>query len=165
MVLIDLYNTQDVWNRAMGPGFRWTVILSPDEVRGLEWIQQSTPKEARVQVEPTVRDRDTWAYVPAFAERRMSGGAPIGMIPLAKYEKVSGEIAQAYASPSAVEAYDRLLNLCVDYLVVGPPERSAYPALQPRLDATPQLFPPVFSNGALAIYAVSGSWNREGCPH
>ena len=25
-VAIDVYNTQDVWNRAPGPGFRWTVL-------------------------------------------------------------------------------------------------------------------------------------------
>src|SRR5207342_2436626 len=53
-VLIDLYNTQDVSNRAMGPGFRWTVVLSPDEIKGLEWIKRETPQVARVQVEANV---------------------------------------------------------------------------------------------------------------
>src|SRR5207247_10174419 len=88
-VIIDLYHTQDICNRAEVPGFRWTVLLSPDEVKALDWIKQSTPKDARVQIEPDVRGRDTWAYMPAFAERRMAAGLPIGMIPLAKYEKAS----------------------------------------------------------------------------
>lgn len=164
-VIIDLYNTQDIWNRAEGPGFRWTVLLSPDEVKALDWIKQSTPKDARVQVEPDVRGRDTWAYMPAFAERRMAAGLPIGMIPLAKYEKASGDIKQVYLSASADDAHTRALTLCIDYLVVGPPERAAYPKLQPLLDASPQLFAPAFHNDALSVYAVSGSWNREGCPH
>ena len=164
-VIIDLYNSQDVANRAPGPGFRWTVMLSPDEVKALEWIRQSTPKDARVQVDADVRGRDTWAYVPAFAERRMAGGLPIGMIPLAKYEKVSAEIKQLYQSASVDDAYTRALNMCVDYLVVGVPERRAYPKLQPMLDAKPDLFAPAFRNNELSVYAVSGSWNREGCPH
>ena len=165
MTIIDVYNSQDVFNRAQGPGFRWTVVLSPDEVKALDWIRQSTPRDARVQVEPRVRGRDTWAYVPAFAERRMSAGLPIGMIPLAKYEKASGEIAQLFQSTTAADAYAGALAHCIDYLVVGPPERRAYPALQPLLDANPQLFAPTFRNDAIGVYAVSGSWQHEGCPH
>src|SRR5262249_53572388 len=123
-VLIDLYNTQDVWNRGPGPGFRWTVILSPDEVKALDWIKQWTPKDARVQVEPEVRGRDTWAYVPAFAERRMAAGLPIGMIPVAKYEKASAEMTRLYRSASAADAHDLAMSHCVDYVIVGPPERA-----------------------------------------
>jgi len=95
----------------------------------------------------------------------MAGGLPIGMIPLAKYEKVTADIKQLYQSPSADDAYARALNMCVDYLVVGEPERRAYPKLQPMLDARADLFAPAFRNDALNVYAVSGSWNREGCPH
>jgi hypothetical protein len=164
-VVIDLYNSQDVTNRAQGPGFRWTVLLSPDEVKALDWIKQSTPRDARVQVEPDVRGRDTWAYMPAFAERRMAYGLPIGMIPLAKYEKATAEVKQLYQSASADDAYALALSLCVDYLAVGAPERAAYSKLQPMLDAKPELFAPAFRNSELAVYAVSGSWNREGCPH
>ena len=78
---IDVYNTQDVWNRAEGPGFRWTVLLSPGELEGLEWIKTGTFKSARVQVEPVERGRDSWAFIPAFAERRMASGLPLSMIP------------------------------------------------------------------------------------
>ena len=81
---IDIYNTQDTSNRALGPGFRWTLILTPDELEGLDWIRQKTPADAIVQVEPSVRDSFTWAYVPAFGERRMAGGLPLGMVPLDK---------------------------------------------------------------------------------
>lgn len=163
-VLIDLYNTQDVWNRAQGPGFRWTVLISPGEVQGLDWIKQWTAKKARVQVEPNVRGRDTWAYVPAFAERRMSAGLPISMIPLAKYEKASEQVRAVYQSPTAARAYDLAMSQCIDYLVIGEPERAAYPGLQPLLDASPDLFSRAFRNDALAIYALSADRGRSACP-
>lgn len=153
--VIDIYNTQDVWNRGRGPGFRWTVLLSPDEVKGLEWIKRYTPAVARVQVEPYVRGRDTWAYVPAFAERRMSAGLPISMIPLAKYEGASQRIRAVYQSTSARDAHALSAAECIDYLIVGPPERAAYPQFESLLDAHPDWFPPAFRNPALAVYAVS----------
>src|SRR5262249_33945170 len=134
-VIIDLYNSQDVANRGQGPGFRWTVILSPDEGKALEWIRRSTPKDARLQVDADTGGRDTWAYMPAFAERRMAYGLPIGMIPLAKYEKATSEVKHLYQSGSADAAYQRALAMCIDYLAIGAPERTAYPTLQPMLDA------------------------------
>jgi hypothetical protein len=163
-VLIDIYNAQDVANRGDGPGFKWTVVLTPAELEGLTWIKANTQLNARVQIEPYSRNRDAY-YVTAFGERRMSGGLPTGLIPLAKYEAVSGRIRELYRSDAARDAYDRALSLCVDYLMIGPPERAAYPRLQPLLDASPHFFLPVFRNEALAIYAVSGSWDAAACRH
>ncbi|MEP7307125.1 MAG: hypothetical protein ABJA98_16555 [Acidobacteriota bacterium] len=163
-VLIDLYNTQDVWNRAMGPGFRWTVLVTPDELKGLAWINENTYIRARVQVEPTVRGRDTWAYVPAFAERRMSAGLPISMIPLAKYEKSSEDVRTLYRSTSAAQAYELSVKQCIDYLVIGQPERDAYPRLQPLIDASSGLFVTAFKNDTLAVYLVSRDASAPNCP-
>ena len=163
-VLIDIYNAQDVYNRENGPGFKWTVLLTPPELEGLEWIRQQTPASARVQFEPFSRSRDAY-YLTAFAERRMAGGLPTGLIPLAKYEAVSGRIKQLYQSASAQDAYHKALELCVDYLVIGPPERETYPQLAAIVDASPHFFTPTFRNDALAIYAVSGSWERSECEH
>lgn len=163
-VLIDLHNAQDVDNRQMGPGFRWTVVLPPAELDGLDWIKRQTPQNARVQIEPYSRNRDAY-YVTAFGERRMSGGLPTGLIPLQKYDRVSAQIKELYLSTSVQDAHARALDLCVDYLVIGPPEREMYKQLQPLIDASPHLFTPVFRNDALAIYAVSGSWERPECPH
>jgi hypothetical protein len=163
-VLIDIYNAQDVFNRENGPGFKWTVLLTPPEREGLEWIRDKTPPSARVQIEPFSRNRDAY-YLTAFAERRMAGGLPTGLIPLAKYEAVSGRIKQLYQSTSAYEAYHKALDLCVDYLVIGPPERETYQQLSAIVDTSPHFFTPTFRNDVLAIYAVSGSWERDGCPH
>jgi hypothetical protein len=163
-VLIDIYNAQDVENRADGPGFKWTVVLTPPELQALDWLKRETPVAARVQNEPYSRNRDAY-YITAFGERRMSGGLPTGLIPMAKYEAVSGRIKGVYTATSARAAHDAALDLCIDYLMIGPPERHAYPQLQPLLDASPHLFAPVFNNDTLAIYAISGSWELAGCKH
>lgn len=158
-VVIDLYNTQDVWNRRMGPGFQWTVVLTPPELEALAWLRHSTLPAARVQIEPFSRERDAY-YVTAFAERRMAGGLPTGLVPLAKYQAVSERIRQIYSAGNASDAFTRAAGLCVDYLVIGEPERRTHPAFQPMVDGAPHLFQPAFRNDAVAIYAVSSS--REG---
>lgn len=163
-VLIDVFNTQDVSNRLMGPGFRWTVVLSPQELDGLRWIRTSTSKDARIQVDPVVRGRDTWAYITAFGERRMAGGIPLGMVPLAKYEAISARInEQIYQSTVATEANRHSRDLCVDYVTVGPPERSAYPHLEPLFDDSPDSFKVAFRNPALTVYEVVGNTRGSNC--
>ena len=48
-LLIDAYNAQDIWNRRMGAGFRWTVVVSPDQRRAFDWLRLSTPSTAIVR--------------------------------------------------------------------------------------------------------------------
>jgi hypothetical protein len=152
---IDFYNTQDVANRSRGPSFRWTLVLPPEEIQALEWIRAQTAPDAIVQVEPSVRDTNTWAYLPAFAERRMAGGLPIGMVPLAKYQAATERVKAIYTAPTWRGAYDRAKALRIDYLIVGPPEREAYPAIEPMLNEQPSYFQPVFHNGSLSIYHLA----------
>lgn len=152
---IDFYNTQDITNRALGPGFRWTLILTPDELEALDWIRRHTAPDAIVQVEPSVRDSFTWAYVPAFAERRMAGGLPISMVPLEKYQTVSRRVKDIYTAPDAHAVYERAKALRVEYLIVGPPERQAYPGLEPIVNGQPVLFQPVVQNGTMSIYHLA----------
>jgi hypothetical protein len=155
MVVIDVYNTQDTSNRAMGPGFHWTVVLTPDELEAFAWIKQHTRPDALVQVEPVARGRETWSYVPTFAERRMSAGLPISMIPEQKYKDASAPITRLYRATRAEDAYALATAACIDYLVVAPIERFRYPAFQPLVDANPEYFAPVFRNGTVGIYAVT----------
>ena len=72
--VIDAYNAQDVENRSMGPGFHWTVVVTPAEQQALAWIRTHTPADAVVQAEPIVRGRETWSLIPSLAERRMAAG-------------------------------------------------------------------------------------------
>jgi hypothetical protein len=162
-VAIDLYNTQDIWNRGRGPAYRWTVLLSPGEMEGIEWIKAGTFKSARVQVEPIVRGNDTWAYIPAFAERRMSSGFPLSMIPLAKYRAANERIRKLYQAATIEEAHALTVGQCIDYLVIGPPERDAYPKLEPMLDQHPKLFIPAFRNGTLTVYYVPRDRGQASC--
>jgi hypothetical protein len=151
---IDFYNTQDVTNRGPGAGFPWTLVLSHEEIAALDWIRGSTRPDAIVQVEPHVRDPATWAYVPAFAQRRMAAGLPISMVPLHKYEAASEHVREMYRELSAASVYDRAARLGIDYLIVGPPERQAYPEFEGVLATRPDLFRPVFRRGDMAVYYI-----------
>ena len=154
MVAIDLYNTQDIALRDMGPGFRWVQILSHDEWDGLMWIRDHTSPDAVVQVDAYARDSDTWAYIPAFAERRMGVGLPISMVPLFKYQEGSHAVQWMYDVGSPGSAYDMAARVGIDYIVVGEPERRAHPGVEARFDSVPDLFPQVFHNPALSVYQV-----------
>lgn len=154
MVVIDAFNTQDVANRERGPTFRWTLVLTRDELEGLRWLRTETPPEALVQVDPVARHTETWAYIPAFAERRMAVGLPLGLVPLKKYEEGSRRIRRIYDSPEPLDAYETAVRAGVDYIVVGPPERWAHPGVEERFAVAANVLPLVFHNEALSIYRV-----------
>jgi hypothetical protein len=153
--IIDIYNTQDISNRAKIKKIHWTLILSHDEVKALEWLRRSTPPDAIVQVEPYARDPETWAYLPAFAERRMAAGIPLSMVPLEPYQSASERVREIYVSTDPGFIADRSQQLGIDYLVVGHKERVAYPQLENILDTHINTFPRVFKNNALSVYALS----------
>ncbi len=154
--LIDLYNTQDIDNRQPGPGFRWTVVLTPDEIDALEWVRRETPPRATVQVEPHVRDPETWAYIPAFGQRRMAAGLPISMVPLTQYQRASATIREVFQSDTAEVAFERAVHGGIDFLYLGGAERHAYPALERTLERAPVLFPLVYRSprSEVLIYQV-----------
>ena len=151
---IDLYNTQDIDNREESPGgLRWTLVLDRDELEALAWVRALTPPDAVVQIDPFPRGF-TWVYIPAFAERRMAAGLPISMVPLEKYEKASQEVKTVFTAESGQAAHKRAVELGIDYLFIGQPERGANPGLVERLGQRPDLFQPVFHNNTISIYFV-----------
>lgn len=155
-VAIDVYNAQDITNREQGPTFPWTLVITPPEREALNWIKHATAADAVIQVEPTVRDTGTWAYIPAFAERRMAAGLPISMIPLDPYriatENVRAGIFQALIPE---DAHTMARRMRIDYVFVGAVERQNYAEGVQRIASRPDLFHPVFSNSAATIYAVA----------
>jgi hypothetical protein len=153
-IIVDLYNTQDIDNREWGPGFRWTVVLSPDELHALEWIRTETPPHALVQVSPMARHSETWSYIPTFAERRMVAGLPISMVPLEPYYLASININAIYDASSARNVFDWGSRFGINYLVVGPAEREAHPYLEALLASEPHLLPVVLQNTTVTIYQV-----------
>ena len=152
---IDLFNSQDITNRAQAAGFPWTLMLGHDELNALRWIATNTPIDARVQVDPVARDPGTWAYIPAFGERRMSAGLPISMIPLAPYQLASERVRRLYAASDAAVVLRIAQSMRIDVLVVGAEENRAHPQFGRLLDRYPVAFPPLYRTRNITLYAAS----------
>ena len=151
--MIDVYNTQDITNFNEAAVGRWTTRLTPDDLQVFDWLKHNTEPAAIVQVDPVPRDPSSWAYMPAFGERRMAAGLPISMIPLAKYQEASHEVRQIFDEPPLL-AYERAVRAGINYIIVGPPERRIHDGVEARFASVPDLMPLVFKNGSIAIYAV-----------
>jgi hypothetical protein len=149
--LIDVYNTQDISEHGEPP--YWTLMLRADELQAFDWIKKNTRPEAVFQVDPIVRQNDGWAYLPAFAARRMAVGFPISMVPLAKYQDGSAEINRMF-DESPLAAYERAAKARINYVLIGPPERMAHPGVEERFASIANLLPVAFKNGTISIYEV-----------
>jgi hypothetical protein len=150
---IDVYNTQDITNHSEMPAGHWTLRLHPDDLQIFDWIRHNTDPKAIFQIDPLPRDPEHWAYLPAFAERRMAAGIPISMIPLAKYRQASEQIRLIYDEQPLL-AYERAFRAHVNYIIVGPQERAAHPGVEDRFNGLAQRLPLVFKNGTISIYEV-----------
>jgi hypothetical protein len=153
--VIDWYNTQDITNLNDAPFGKWTLVVSPDELAAIKWVRGFTPADAVVQIEPVVHGRQSWFFVPAFADRRMIAGLPTSMIPLKPYEDASARVERLFKESDPGRAYDEARALGIEYLFVGPVEQAAYPGLAPALDTIPLKFRPVYRNGSVVIYQVT----------
>jgi hypothetical protein len=154
-VAIDVYNAQDIENRNEGPGFPWTTVITLEERKAFEWIRQNTPTTTVVQTEPYVRGAATWAYVPAFAERRMAAGLPISMIPRHRYERASDVVrSRIFDAPTVEGAHLWAEQLGIDYLLIGNPERRTYRNQVVRMLAAKDLFENVFHNDSILLLRV-----------
>jgi hypothetical protein len=154
--VIDAYNAQDISNDRMGPGFRWTVTLDPDQQAALSWIRTSTPPDAVVQADPIVRGRDTWTLVPTFAQRRSAAGLPISLLFTQAYQDRSDAVHFVFGSEDPARAWQAARYLGIDYLYLDDTERRALPpAATAKFDAAPERFRRVFASGRAAVYAVA----------
>ena len=153
-VSIDAFNTQDIEPNGLGREWQRVEVITPAEREGLQWLKTHTDIRAVVQVDTIARNGVMWAYIPAFAERRMGVGLPISMVPLRKYEEGSKRIVWMYDLEDARSAHALADRVGLDYLVVGDPERRAHPGVEARWASEPELLPLVFHNQAMSIYAV-----------
>jgi len=151
---IDAYNAQDVANRRQGPGFLWTITMTPAQQSGFDWLRQSTAPGAIVQVDPVVRGRQNWCVIPAFAGRRMSGGLPISLLDNPEYKSRSNEVRRLLLEMPPEEAHAAARRLAINYLWLdqddGPSGRDAVL----RLTGRPDLFSVVFRRAEVAILQV-----------
>lgn len=152
--LIDIYNAQDTTNLNMGPGFRWTVRLSPQEQEALRWVETRTPRSALVQMSLTPRGRETWSLIPSFARRRMAAGLPISLLRTPEYDALAARADRLYETEDPDEALAIWRELKIDYLYVGRVEREAFAAGTAKFGAHPERFGRVFSNDEAAVYVI-----------
>jgi len=153
--LIDDFNAQDIGNREMGPGFRWTITVSAEEQQAFRWLRTQTPPKAIVAMDPFAHGRETWSQIPTFAWRRMAGGKPISLMAVPDYE-IRSRLAQAiYADGSPEAAARTARQLGISYLFIGPDEERVHPhETLAKLDRRPDLFRLVFSNSRTRIYEI-----------
>ena len=151
--VIDAYDAQDVANTSMGPGFHWTLSLSPAQQDGLSWIRMHTPPDAIVQAEPTVRGREAWSVIPSFAGRRMAAGLPISLMHVPAYDTRSRAVKEIYATAEPERARQLARELGIDFLYVDGTDRAGYPAVA-KFDGRPDWFEPVFRNSEVTVYAT-----------
>ena len=152
--LVDTFNAQDISNRRLGPGFRWTIWTTPEQEQAFAWIGNNTALDAIVQMEPVVRGREHWTLIPSFAGRRMAAGNPISLLPIPEYQERSETVKRIFEIDDANEGSKLSRRLRLDYLYVDETDVMAYPAGTRKFDAHPELFERVFANGSVRIYRV-----------
>jgi hypothetical protein len=154
-VALDWYNARDISNVAMNPGrFPWTVHISPDDNAAANWIHATLPADATVQTDALPRERYTWAFITAFARRRMAVGNGLFTLNPDRYTPAMTAVHEAFSASTAVAAHASLVNLGVDYLYVGDLERRVNGDHVEKFSQNPRLFEPVYWHGTVAIYKV-----------
>jgi uncharacterized membrane protein len=154
--IVDSFNTQDINNRGMGPGrFRWTIIVTPEELEAFRWLRNETAVDAVVQMDPIAHGRETWSQLPTFAWRRMAAAKPISLMNIPEYDQRSRQVHAMYASADADAAALIARQLGIDYIFIGPAEQERNPAASlAKFGKRPDLFEPVFANASTRIYAM-----------
>jgi hypothetical protein len=152
--VIDVYNAQDIHNRRMGPGFRWTQPLTWEQQRAFRWLQRSTPADAVVQMEPVLRGQDQWSLIPTFGQRRMSAGLPISLLPSPEYEYGSREVQQLYQTTDPREAWEIARGRGIHYLYLDNADRAAYPAGTAKFAEAPTYFERAYDRHGITFVKV-----------
>jgi hypothetical protein len=86
----------------------------------------------------------------------MSAGLPISMVPLQPYEAASRNVRWLYEEEDPEAAFKRAAHLGIDYLVVGPPERKAFPKFEQTLRSHPSRFREAFRSGDVSVFMLEG---------
>jgi hypothetical protein len=153
--LIDDFNAQDIGNREMGPGFRWTIMLTPEEQEAYRWLRTQTPTKAIVEMDPAAHGRETWSQLPTFAWRRVAAAKPISLMAVPDYETRSLLAHAIYAEANPEAAARTARQLGIAYIFIGPDEEQWNPRESiAKFDRRPDLFRRVFKNSRTRIYEV-----------
>ena len=152
--IVDTFNAQDIENRKMGPGFLWTIPITPAQQAGFDWVRQAAPPDAVVQADPIARGRQNWSVIPSFAGRRMAAGLPISLLDAPEYHRRSGIVHALLTSMSPEDANTAARTLAIDLLWIDQDDGPAGAAAVGRLTTRPDLFAPVFRRGDVTVLRV-----------
>jgi hypothetical protein len=150
--VIDTYNAQDIWNRQPGPGFRWTIPVTAAQQAAFTWVRTHLPEDAIVQMEPIVRGRDHWSLIPSFAQRRMSAGLPISLLPTPEYAEGSAQVQRIYRTADPREAHALAAARGIAYLYIDEDDRAAYGSDMKQFDSP--LFEGAYDRRGITIVRV-----------
>jgi uncharacterized membrane protein len=154
-VALDWYNARDISNVAMNPGnFPWTVHISPDDLAAARWIHRFLPADATVQPDAQPRARYTWAFIPAFARRRMGVGNGLFTLNPGRYEPDMATVHRAFGDLPAEDAYEAFRRIGVDYIYVGDVERATHGASVGKFATLPHRFRLVYRRGTVEVFRI-----------
>ena len=153
-VIADTYNASDIANLAPGPGFPWTLTVTPRQQEAVAWVRRNTRPTAVVQMDTLARGRGHWSFIPTFAARRMAAGLPISLLPRREYQEASEQVRSIFDTRNADDAHRTARRMRIDYLWVDQVERQAYREGIATLASAPGYFDPVFDNGEVTVYYV-----------
>ena len=153
-VIADTRNAADIANLKPGPGFPWTLTVTPGQQEALQWVRRQTPRRAVVQMDVIARGRAHWSFIPTFAGRRMATGLPISLLPQPIYRLRAGEVRSIFATRSAARAHETARRLDIDYLWVDALDRDAHPDGTRLIAESRDHFEHVFDNGEVQVYRV-----------
>jgi hypothetical protein len=152
---LDWFNARDIDNVEMSPGgFPWTVQIAPPHRAATSWIAAHLPLDAKLQADPSVRGRATWALIPAFAERRLVVGLGLFEPNPRRFDRDIARVRLVFRTTdlSMAEAYcDRM---GIQYLYVGPEERAAHWPNADKFAADSARFERVYRAAGVSIYRV-----------
>ncbi len=153
-VIADTRNAADIDNFAPGPGFPWTLTVTPGQQAGIAWLKAHTRPAAVVQCDALARGRAHWSFLPSFAERRMAAGLPISLLPDPEYRRAASVVRSIFSARDAGDAHHTARQMGINYLWVDEVERRTFPDGAATLGSAPGYFERVFDNGEVQIYRV-----------
>ena len=153
-VIADTRNAADIANLRQGPGFPWTLTVTPGQLEALHWVRRQTPRRAVVQMDVVARGRAHWSFIPTFAGRRMATGLPISLLPRPIYRERAAEVRSVFAMTDPNRAHAAARRLGIHYLWVDALDRELYREGTTTLAAAGEYFERVFDNGEVQVYRV-----------
>ena len=152
---VDWYNAQDVENEWPGPGFSWTLRLSPAQQAAFDWIRRETPVRAIVQMDPVVRGREGWVNIPAFGQRVMAAGLPISLVQQPYHRERSDRVHRLFTAPDAHTAWAEARALRIDFIYLDAADSAALPVPALAKFERQEFFTTAFARDDVRVYAVT----------